>query len=68
RKRRGNLPKEATKAFKEWFQEHKDSPYPSEDEKQRLCDMTKLNMSQVNNWFINARRRLPRQDAKQRVE
>jgi len=47
RKRRGNLPKDATKILKDWFHAHTDSPYPSEEEKQELCDMTKLQMSQV---------------------
>lgn len=48
RKRRGNLPKEATKIMKDWFHEHTDSPYPTEEEKQVLCDRTKLQMSQVS--------------------
>lgn len=51
RKRRGNLPKEATKIMKDWFHEHTDSPYPTEEEKQDLCDKTKLAMSQVRFLF-----------------
>lgn len=47
RKRRGNLPKEATKILKDWFRQHHDSPYPSEDEKQELCRATGLQISQV---------------------
>ncbi|KIW04490.1 hypothetical protein, variant [Verruconis gallopava] len=68
RKRRGNLPKEATRILKEWFGRHHDSPYPTEDEKQDLCRQTGLQISQVNNWFINARRRLPREDAKKLID
>ncbi|QDS69323.1 hypothetical protein FKW77_003326 [Venturia effusa] len=68
RKRRGNLPKEATKVMKEWFAAHKDSPYPSEEQKQMLVSQTRLNMSQVNNWFINARRRQPRREAEDILE
>lgn len=47
RKRRGNLPKEATKVLKDWFGQHHDSPYPTEDEKQELCRTTGLQISQV---------------------
>jgi hypothetical protein len=47
RKRRGNLPKEATKLLKDWFGQHNDSPYPTEDEKQDLCRTTGLQISQV---------------------
>jgi hypothetical protein len=47
RKRRGNLPKESTKVLREWFRQHEDSPYPSEDEKTELCKQTSLAMSQV---------------------
>ncbi|KAE9968038.1 hypothetical protein EG328_007814 [Venturia inaequalis] len=68
RKRRGNLPKDATKVMKEWFGKHKDSPYPTEEQKQELVRLTRLNMSQVNNWFINARRRQPRREAESIIE
>lgn len=47
RKRRGNLPKEATNLMKQWFAENRDSPYPTEDQKAEMCHMTGLNMSQV---------------------
>ena len=33
-------------------------PYPSEAEKQQLATVTRLSLVQVNNWFINARRRI----------
>ncbi|KAI9657318.1 MAG: hypothetical protein M1821_002998 [Bathelium mastoideum] len=59
RRRRGNLPREATNMMKKWFQEHLKSPYPSEEEKMQFCEMTGLSMNQVGNWFINARRRHP---------
>lgn len=38
--------------------EHTENPYPTEDEKQILMQQTNLNLKQVNNWFINARRRI----------
>ena len=33
-------------------------PYPSEEEKREICHQTGLSLQQVNNWFINARRRI----------
>jgi hypothetical protein len=48
RKRRGNLPKEATGILKAWFSAHRDSPYPTEDEKVALCNQTQLTLNQVS--------------------
>lgn len=33
-------------------------PYPTEDEKRHIAAQTNLTLLQVNNWFINARRRI----------
>lgn len=33
-------------------------PYPTEDEKKIIAAQTNLTLLQVNNWFINARRRI----------
>lgn len=33
-------------------------PYPTEDEKRQIASDTNLTLLQVNNWFINARRRI----------
>ncbi|CZR61271.1 uncharacterized protein PAC_11167 [Phialocephala subalpina] len=57
RKRRGNLPKETTDKLRAWFIQHLQHPYPTEDEKQDLMRQTNLQMNQISNWFINARRR-----------
>jgi len=57
KKRRGNLPKPVTDILRLWFHEHLDHPYPSEDDKQMLIARTGLSISQISNWFINARRR-----------
>ncbi|KAK8155688.1 hypothetical protein IWX90DRAFT_489644 [Phyllosticta citrichinensis] len=68
RKRRGNLPKEATNRLKRWFADHGDSPYPSEEEKVQLSRETGLGLNQISNWFINARRRQPGRDAREALQ
>ncbi|KAI5288747.1 hypothetical protein KEM55_008994 [Ascosphaera atra] len=57
KKRRGNLPKKVTDILRAWFSQHIDHPYPSEEDKQMLINQTGLSISQISNWFINARRR-----------
>ncbi|CAG8760501.1 16600_t:CDS:2, partial [Cetraspora pellucida] len=57
KKRRGNLPKATTALLKDWLARHKKHPYPTEEEKQGLAKETMLNLQQISNWFINARRR-----------
>lgn len=47
RRRRGNLPKPITDLLKVWFHEHLAHPYPSEEEKHELLNLTGLNMGQV---------------------
>ena len=47
RKRRGNLPKDATKILRQWFDDHLQAPYPGEEVKNELCARTGLQMSQV---------------------
>ncbi|KFY92476.1 hypothetical protein V500_04177, partial [Pseudogymnoascus sp. VKM F-4518 (FW-2643)] len=69
RKRRGNLPKETTDKLRAWFVGHLHHPYPTEDEKQDLMVRTGLQMNQISNWFINARRRqLPSMISNARAE
>ncbi|KAL5384489.1 hypothetical protein DPSP01_005287 [Paraphaeosphaeria sporulosa] len=55
RKRRGNLPKEATAILKKWFADHRDSPYPTEEEKLALCQKCQLTLNQVrqNQFTVN---------------
>lgn len=59
KRKRGNLPKQVTDILRAWFEEHEQHPYPTEEEKQMLLRKTGLAMSQISNWFINARRRRP---------
>lgn len=47
----------ALKVLKEWMEDHRDNPYPTDEEKEALKDQTGLNLTQVSNWFANTRRR-----------
>ncbi|GER34541.1 homeobox protein knotted-1 [Striga asiatica] len=58
RKRRaGKLPGDTTTILKNWWQQHAKWPYPTEDDKARLVEQTGLQLKQINNWFINQRKR-----------
>ncbi|XP_017488633.1 PREDICTED: homeobox protein PKNOX2-like, partial [Rhagoletis zephyria] len=56
--KRGVLPKQATSIMRSWLFQHIVHPYPTEDEKRAIASQTSLTLLQVNNWFINARRRI----------
>ncbi|XP_026477412.1 homeobox protein PKNOX2-like [Ctenocephalides felis] len=58
RQKRGVLPKQATSVMRAWLFQHLVHPYPTEDEKRNIAAQTNLTLLQVNNWFINARRRI----------
>nr|VDC92683.1 unnamed protein product [Brassica rapa] len=58
RKRRaGKLPGDTTSVLKAWWQSHSKWPYPTEEDKARLVHETGLQLKQINNWFINQRKR-----------
>ncbi|XP_029570694.1 homeobox protein meis3 isoform X1 [Salmo trutta] len=57
-KKRGIFPKLATNIMRAWLFQHLSHPYPSEEQKKQLAQDTGLTILQVNNWFINARRRI----------
>ncbi|EDV21779.1 uncharacterized protein TRIADDRAFT_59844 [Trichoplax adhaerens] len=69
RKKRGIFPKSATNVMKAWLFQNLGHPYPSEERKRMLAEETSLTILQVNNWFINARRRIvqPMIDASNRT-
>ncbi|KAK2818010.1 hypothetical protein Q7C36_021943 [Tachysurus vachellii] len=52
------LPKHATSVMRSWLFQHIGHPYPTEEEKKQIALQTNLTLLQVNNWFINARRRI----------
>ncbi|AEE82597.1 KNAT1 homeobox-like protein [Arabidopsis thaliana] len=57
KKKKGKLPKEARQKLLTWWELHYKWPYPSESEKVALAESTGLDQKQINNWFINQRKR-----------
>lgn len=60
------FPKDASKVLREWFYQNIDNPYPeyirvtySYKTKLYLSKVTTLSLAQIQNWFINARKRNP---------
>ena len=51
------LPDEAVDLLNEWFNEHIHSPYPTNEEKERLAMKGGITVKQVNAWFSNRRNR-----------
>ncbi|XP_069151357.1 homeobox protein knotted-1-like 2 isoform X1 [Solanum lycopersicum] len=54
---KGKLPKEATQILLNWWTTHYNWPYPTDGEKKSLAELTGLDPKQINNWFINQRKR-----------
>lgn len=57
KKKKGKLPKDARQKLLSWWELHYKWPYPSESEKMALAESTGLDQKQINNWFINQRKR-----------
>ncbi|KAJ3335923.1 hypothetical protein HDU93_004070 [Gonapodya sp. JEL0774] len=55
--RRPNFSKDQKAIMMSWLHTNKDHPFPTESEKLKFCDSTGLSLRQINDWFINARRR-----------
>ncbi|TID12824.1 Homeobox protein TGIF1 [Venturia nashicola] len=51
------FPRAAVKILKDWMDQHRDNPYPTEEEKDELKTLTGLKSGQISNWFANTRRR-----------
>lgn len=58
RQRRGCLTGKQNGILREWLFSHFQNPYPSTEEKDALSLRTGMNLTQINNWFINARIRV----------
>ncbi|XP_059628701.1 homeobox protein knotted-1-like LET6 [Cornus florida] len=65
KRKKGKLPKEARQQLMDWWSRHYKWPYPSESQKLALAESTGLDQKQINNWFINQRKRhwKPSEDA-----
>ncbi|KAG8493059.1 hypothetical protein CXB51_010373 [Gossypium anomalum] len=57
KKKKGKLPKESRQILLEWWNVHSKWPYPTEGDKMALAGTTGLDPKQINNWFINQRKR-----------
>ncbi|KAL6961736.1 Homeobox protein knotted-1-like 10 [Sarracenia purpurea var. burkii] len=57
KRKKGKLPKDARVALLDWWNTHYRWPYPTEEEKTKLSEVTGLGQKQINNWFINQRKR-----------
>ncbi|KAG6416472.1 hypothetical protein SASPL_123902 [Salvia splendens] len=57
KKKNGKLPKQGRQQLLNWWNRHYKWPYPSEAEKMALAESTGLEQKQINNWFINQRKR-----------
>jgi transcriptional regulator with PAS, ATPase and Fis domain len=69
RKNRGSsrgLPFGAAATLKQFYQENKDYPYPTIEQKQELAMRTGVTIYQVNNWFVNRRSRAARKANKEK--
>ncbi|CAN4088111.1 unnamed protein product [Withania somnifera] len=54
---KGKFPREARQILLNWWTTHYNWPYPTEGEKVCLAKSTGLDPKQINNWFINQRKR-----------
>eukprot|EP00345_Euplotes_harpa_P015206 CAMPEP_0168355990 /NCGR_PEP_ID=MMETSP0213-20121227/24892_1 /TAXON_ID=151035 /ORGANISM="Euplotes harpa, Strain FSP1.4" /LENGTH=161 /DNA_ID=CAMNT_0008368331 /DNA_START=685 /DNA_END=1166 /DNA_ORIENTATION=+ len=54
---RSNYSSAVTNLLMEWLKNHLNNPYPSEEDRIRLCEETGLTRKQLRIWLIDARRR-----------
>ncbi|RZC46196.1 hypothetical protein C5167_039145 [Papaver somniferum] len=57
KRKKGKLPKDARQQLMDWWTRYYKWPYPSEMQKLALAESTGLDQKQINNWFINQRKR-----------
>eukprot|EP00475_Leptophrys_vorax_P016286 TRINITY_DN22753_c0_g1_i1.p1 TRINITY_DN22753_c0_g1~~TRINITY_DN22753_c0_g1_i1.p1 ORF type:complete len:310 (+),score=71.52 TRINITY_DN22753_c0_g1_i1:40-930(+) len=52
------FPRKAQLILMDWLQSHKTNPYPTKEQKARLCSAAGITLQQLNKWFTNARMRV----------
>jgi hypothetical protein len=57
RKHKPMMNRHAQDILTAWLKTHLEHPYPDDDEKDELLARTGITVLQMNNWFVNARRR-----------
>ncbi|KAK3272201.1 hypothetical protein CYMTET_19491 [Cymbomonas tetramitiformis] len=57
RKKPEKLPAEAVAIFRDWWSRNIVWPYPTDEERKELAKASGLQLPQVNNWYINMRKR-----------
>ncbi|GMR41682.1 hypothetical protein PMAYCL1PPCAC_11877, partial [Pristionchus mayeri] len=55
RRKRRNFSKKATEILNNFFKNKIESPYPTEEEKEKLAKQCNITVAQVSNWFGNRR-------------
>mmetsp|Transcript_4703 Transcript_4703/g.13612 ORF Transcript_4703/g.13612 Transcript_4703/m.13612 type:complete len:263 (-) Transcript_4703:281-1069(-) len=70
RGRSNSLPTHVAEYLKTWLMNHMHHPYPTDQEKQEMCQKTGIDVKRLNNWFVNNRIRYwkPRMEAMQRQQ
>ncbi len=51
------LNSKAVKCMTEWYEQHIDNPYPTDQEKQEMANLGNITLAQVKAWFANKRNR-----------
>ncbi|KAL7476978.1 hypothetical protein ACHAW6_002803 [Cyclotella cf. meneghiniana] len=51
------LPDSAIQHLQNWFVQHSDHPYPSQQDKQTMAELTGLTVTQIVYWFENTRQK-----------
>ncbi|KAJ5067308.1 hypothetical protein M0811_13086 [Anaeramoeba ignava] len=52
------LPPTSKRILLIWLFYNVENPYPTKEEKEELCQRANITMAQINNFFINSRRRI----------
>jgi uncharacterized C2H2 Zn-finger protein len=57
RKESKHFVRKGARVLREWFLGNQEYPYPTEDQKAKLCQETGFSQRRISTWFANARRR-----------